>query len=149
MISWAIREANWREPQDQTRLKQVRQLVFIEEQQVPESMEWDEHDEHCRHFLALEEEQAIGCARLLPTGYIGRMAVLPQWRRQGVARALLHACESRALDEGIETIKLSAQVHAIPFYENAGYRIISDQYLDAGILHRDMIKTLRNAQHGR
>jgi predicted GNAT family N-acyltransferase len=149
MTSWIIREADWREPQDQARLKQVRRLVFIEEQQVPESMEWDEHDEDCLHFLALNEDQPIACARLLAKGHVGRMAVLPQWRRQGVARALLQACETRALESGIKTIQLSAQEHAIPFYEKAGYRIISDVYLDAGILHHDMIKPLQNAQHGR
>jgi predicted GNAT family N-acyltransferase len=149
MTSWIIREADWFDPRDQAALKGIRQQVFIEEQQVPESMEWDEHDEGCRHFLALQGEQAIACARLLSDGHIGRMAVLPQWRRQGVARALLQSCETRARESGIETIQLSAQVHAIPFYEKAGYRIISDAYLDAGILHRDMIKVLLNAQQGR
>jgi predicted GNAT family N-acyltransferase len=149
MTSWIIREAGWFDPRDQADLKLIRRQVFIEEQQVPESMEWDEYDKSCRHFLALQDEIAIGCARLLPNGYIGRMAVLPLWRRQGVARALLQACETRARESGIETIQLSAQVHAIPFYEKAGYRIISDAYLDAGILHRDMIKPLLNAQQGR
>lgn len=149
MSAWLIREADWLDAQDQAALKMIRRQVFIEEQGVPESLEWDEFDASSSHFLAQHAEEPIGCARLLPSGYVGRMAVLPDWRLRGVARALLQACETRAQNTGIEALRLSAQTHAIPFYEKAGYRIISAPYLDAGILHQDMIKPLRNEQHGR
>ena len=140
-----IRPASWNNPLDQKTLKEIRHEVFIEEQGVPESLEWDRFDAVSSHFLAYQQEQPIGCVRLLATGHIGRMAVLEKWRRQGVATALLEACENHARANDILETRLSAQTQAIPFYEKAGYRIISDPYLDAGILHQDMIKTLRDS----
>jgi predicted GNAT family N-acyltransferase len=145
MKPWVIREADWADPQDQKPLKMIRHEVFIEEQGVPESLEWDQLDADSQHFLAYQQEQPIGCVRLLPTGHIGRMAVLAPWRRKGVASALLEACEVRAMAKGFQETRLSAQTQAIAFYEKAGYRIISDSYLDAGIPHQDMIKILRNS----
>jgi len=145
MKPWVIREARWNNPEDQQTLKLIRHEVFIQEQGVPESMEWDQFDSVSSHFLACQQEQPIGCVRLLPTGHIGRMAVLEKWRRQGVATALLETCESHARGKNIPETRLSAQTQAIPFYEKAGYRIISDPYLDAGILHQDMIKILRDS----
>jgi predicted GNAT family N-acyltransferase len=108
-------------------------------------MEWDQFDSVSLHFLAWHEDEAIGCVRLLPTGHIGRMAVLRPWRRKGVASALLERCESSARARKLKEMRLSAQTQAIPFYEKAGYRITSEPYLDAGILHQDMNKSLRNS----
>ncbi len=137
-----ITEASWKDAQDQARLRLIRSEVFIREQQVPESMEWDEFDSVAIHYLAMEDEQAIGCVRLLPTGHVGRMAVLPQWRRKGIGSQLLDACEDRARQLQLDQIRLSAQVSAIPFYTAAGYALSSDTYMDAGIPHRDMYKVL-------
>lgn len=145
MKPWDVREAHWSDPQEQALLKAIRREVFIKEQGVPEPLEWDQFDTVSLHFLAWHEDEAIGCVRLLPTGHIGRMAVLRPWRRKGVASALLERCESSAYARRLEETRLSAQTQAIPFYEKAGYRIISESYLDAGILHQDMKKSLRNS----
>ena len=54
----------WSTHSDQ--LQAVRNTVFIQEQGVPQEVEWDGHDEGATHFLALNEAgQTIGCARLL------------------------------------------------------------------------------------
>ena len=59
------------------RLSELRERVFIDEQGVDRDIEWDGQDEQAEHFLALNEAGlAIGCARLLADGQIGRMAVL-------------------------------------------------------------------------
>ena len=57
-------------------LQAIRKEVFIVEQNVPQEEEWDGLDEDSTHFLAVTEAGLyIGCARLLPSGQIGRMAV--------------------------------------------------------------------------
>jgi hypothetical protein len=137
-----VSEARWADPLDQAQLRLIRSEVFICEQHVPESLEWDEFDSVAVHFLATKDGQAIGCVRLLPTGHVGRMAVLPQWRRKGIGRQLLDACEDRARQLQLDQIRLSAQVSAIPFYTAAGYALSSGTYMDAGIPHRDMYKDL-------
>lgn len=120
-------------------LKMVREEVFIKEQHVPVTLEWDGLDETAQHLLAVNDAgEAIGCARLIGDGSIGRMAVLKPWRGLGVGRALLTKAVSLYQQQGIEKITVSAQVHAIPFYEKAGFMVCSGTYLDADILHVDM-----------
>lgn len=106
---------------------------------MPEALEWDELDEAAMHMLALSAAGVpIGCGRLLPAGKIGRMAVLREWRGQGVGRTLLQALLEMACRQGLPAVSLSAQVQAIPFYQRVGFEAYGDSYLDAGIPHRDM-----------
>lgn len=123
-------------------LADIRRRVFIEEQSVPESLEWDGMDEGAVHVLALDATRAIGCARMLSGGRIGRMAVLPEWRCRGVGRAILETLIELSRKQGLAHVSLSAQTHAIPFYVKSGFKVCSDIYADAGIPHRDMVLTL-------
>lgn len=135
--NFVIKQVTWQT--HATHLKKVREEVFIQEQHVPVALEWDGMDETAQHFLALSDAgEAIGCARLTGDGSIGRMAVLKSWRGLGVGRALLAKAVYLYQQQGIEHITLSAQVHAIPFYEKFGFEGCSKPYLDAGILHIDM-----------
>lgn len=121
-------------------LSALREAVFIQEQQVPMALEWDGLDETAQHLLALNDVgEPIGCARLLGDGTIGRMAVLKPWRQQGVGMALLRQAIALYQQLGIHHITLSAQMHAIKFYEKAGFTVCSEPYLDAGIKHVDMV----------
>jgi predicted GNAT family N-acyltransferase len=137
--NYQIIECRWHS-EFQAKLKIVREQVFILEQSVPVALEWDEHDAAAIHLLALDNEgQALGCARiLLASGTIGRMAVMPAWRDHGLGRALLTKaiviCQAHALDK----ISLSAQCHALAFYQKAGFVECSKPYLDANIWHVDM-----------
>lgn len=84
-----IRFADWNNIADNKMLSDIRRRVFIEEQKAPVSLEWDEFDGSASHFLVLYKYEAIAAARLKPNGQIGRMAVLPNYRNQGVGSALL------------------------------------------------------------
>lgn len=122
-----------------TQLRLVREQVFILEQQVPVAMEWDGLDAAAQHLLALDvSEQAIGCARVLVDSSIGRMAVLQPWRGQGVGHALLNKAIELCQLQNTQAVTLSAQMHAISFYERSGFEVCSEPYLDANILHVDM-----------
>jgi predicted GNAT family N-acyltransferase len=117
----------------------LREQVFIEEQQVPIHLEWDNQDANAQHLLVLSNSgQPIACARLLKDGSIGRMAVLKEWRKLGLGAALLNKAVAIHRQQGIKIITLSAQVHAILFYEKAGFQVVSERYLEAGIWHVDM-----------
>ncbi len=125
------------------RLSHVRRAVFIDEQGVPEALEWDADDAGAVHLLAVDDQgEAIGCARLLPDGHIGRMAVLPPWRGRGVGRALLAAALDAAQARGHACVQLSAQTHAADFYVGAGFVRMGDEYEEAGIPHVVMEKRL-------
>lgn len=129
--------------QQREALSAVRRKVFIEEQQVPELLEWDDEDADAIHLLAFGlDGEVVGCARLLHDGHLGRMAVLPEWRGHGVGTALLEQALALFREQCFEQVVLSAQTHAIGFYERAGFRVCSEIYDDAGIPHRDMTLTL-------
>jgi predicted GNAT family N-acyltransferase len=134
MPDFSILMTDW--AHEQARLSQVRRAVFIDEQGVPEELEWDADDAGSLHFLVTDTAgQAIGCARLLPDGHIGRMAVLPPWRGRGVGQALLAAVIEAARARGHDTLRLSAQTHAAAFYARAGFVAVGDEYEEAGIPH--------------
>ncbi len=141
MTAFKITETDW--VHDAPRLASIRRTVFIDEQGVPEAMEWDEHDAASAHFLATADDGVpIGCARLLPDGHLGRMAVLSAWRGHGVGRGLLDAAVKAARMHGHTLLRLSAQTHAAGFYARAGFVVVGQEYEEAGIPHVAMQKDL-------
>jgi len=124
-------------------LKEIRSKVFIEEQSIPEQEEWDEYDPECRHVLAMDmEEQAIGTGRLTREGKIGRMAVLSRFRNQSVGRKILEELVSIAEKEQLLEVFLHAQIQAVMFYEKNGFHVEGEEFLEAGIPHLIMVKSL-------
>ncbi|MFK5913194.1 MAG: GNAT family N-acetyltransferase [Woeseiaceae bacterium] len=119
-------------------IRDIRQTVFIEEQHVPEELEWDELDLVSTHVLAFLDDIAVATARLLENGHIGRMAVLKAYRNRNIGKKMLNFMLTLAQARGLKHIEVSAQEHAIGFYEKQGFTIISDSYLDANIPHYDM-----------
>jgi len=139
---YAIRLTDWQ--RDHAALARVRRMVFIDEQRVPENLEWDESDPACVHALAESADGApIGCGRLLPDGHIGRMAVLASWRGRGVGDALLTRLVGVAREHGHARVILNAQVQAMPFYARHGFAAEGSPFDEAGIAHQVMTRSLR------
>lgn len=137
---FTVRAASWHE--DLQELQAVRRAVFIDEQDVPEALEWDGDDAVSLHALAQDAQgRAIGTGRLLPDGHIGRMAVVRDWRSRGVGRAILGLLVACGRKRGDKVLHLNAQIHALGFYERQGFVAHGGEFMDAGIPHRQM--TLR------
>jgi predicted GNAT family N-acyltransferase len=138
LSDFSVLTVGWQERESE--LRKIRHQVFIVEQNVPPELEWDGLDEDAIHLLALNlaGNKTIGSARLLAGGKLGRMAVLEGWRGKGAGKALLQAAIAFCRQHGWPNISLSAQSHAIGFYQQAGFVVCSEEYLDAGIAHRDM-----------
>ena len=136
-----MRLADW--ASDERSLRDIRQRVFMVEQGVSADLEWDGIDQDCRHALAQDgERRPIGCARLLPDGHIGRVAVLAEWRGRGVGDALLERMIALARELGHVRVLLNAQTHALAFYARHGFVAFGPEYDDAGIPHRAMERSL-------
>lgn len=133
-----VRIADWQ--QDNADLRRIREAVFISEQSVPPELEWDADDAEAVHFLALDSGYPIGTARLLNDGHIGRVSVLRDWRGMNVGAALMKAVIEEAERRGLLEQRLTAQVHATAFYERLGFETISDEFLEAGLPHVDMLR---------
>jgi predicted GNAT family N-acyltransferase len=113
--------------------------VFIREQGVPAELEWDGLDESCRHALALSHQgDAIGCGRMLANGHIGRIAVLPQWRKKKVGTAIMEALLEYARAHDYKQVDVDAQTHAVPFYHSFEFVEQGKAFMDAGLPHIKM-----------
>lgn len=151
---YSIIEARWSECQQVASV--IRRTVFIIEQSVPESEEWDGLDECASHFIVYQRSinEAVACARLIMpspiattpcpiTAKITRMAVLPAHRRQGIGRSLLQELVRKSRERGYAAVVLDAQIQAQNFYSKEGFRAVDGKpFMDAGIEHLKMIKEL-------
>lgn len=126
-------------------LRTLREKVFIQEQHVPAELEWDGLDTSCHHALALSANgDAIGCGRITPDGHIGRVAVLPEWRRKRIGTAILEMLVDYARSQNYTRVELNAQVQAIELYKKFGFEAKGKVFMDANIPHRKMTLQLKS-----
>ncbi|MBT2684623.1 GNAT family N-acetyltransferase [Bacillus sp. ISL-37] len=125
---------------------EVRKSVFIHEQNVPEEEEIDQFESESVHFVLYDDNRkAAGAGRfrvLDGIGKVERICVLKENRKTGAGVAIMNEIEDYAKSQGISTLKLNAQTHAIPFYSKLGYETVSEEFLDAGIPHKTMKKSI-------
>lgn len=121
----------------------VRTEVFVVEQGVPAEIERDALDAVCRHAIARDAGgRVVATGRLLPDGHIGRMAVRRAARGAGVGGAVLQALIAEAARRGLREVALAAQTHALDFYLRHGFEAVGEVFMEAGIPHRAMRRTL-------
>jgi predicted GNAT family N-acyltransferase len=138
---YTLEPTDWRTHHEE--LYQIRRIVFVEEQSVPEELEQDEHDEACWHVLARDADgHPIGTGRLLGDGHIGRIAVLKPWRGRGLGNAIMVKLIAMAKERGFAEVMLNAQVYALDFYRSLGFKAEGEAFMEAGIPHRAMRLTL-------
>ncbi|MYS88108.1 MULTISPECIES: GNAT family N-acetyltransferase [Streptomyces] len=143
-------------PADREACFAVRKEVFVGEQGVPEDIEYDAYDSGAVHVLAVRGDGVpLGTGRLLlgeaavaqtgadaSVGSLGRLAVAAHARGLGVGVALVRAIEDAARARGLAAVDLHAQTHALGFYERLGYEAYGPEYLEAGIPHQGMRRSL-------
>ncbi len=119
----------------------IRQKVFVEEQNVSRDEEYDTHEDESMHYMLLVEKQPAGTARWRFTNEgikLERFAVLPAYRGKGIGTVLLNkVLEDVKLHD--KKIYLNAQVKAMNFYKRAGFYAVGDIFYEANIPHYKMI----------
>jgi predicted GNAT family N-acyltransferase len=129
-----LRPARW--PEDRAALESVRRQVFVEEQGVPESEEWDAEDARSWHVLAVAgNREPVGTGRLEAGGKIGRVAVLKAWRGTGIGGEIMRRLVNQATVLGFESVYLHAQTAAGGFYRRLGFRAEGPIFDEVGIPH--------------
>lgn len=132
-------------PEEIAAAYRVRKAVFVEEQHVPIEIEIDEYEDDSIHFICLNDTTPIGASRLRlldSLGKLERICVLKEYRGQSIGKQIIKEMEKEIIKHGINTAKLNAQTHAISFYESLGYEVVTGEFMDAGIPHVTMVKTL-------
>lgn len=132
-----VHAASWQG--DREAIERIRRAVFIEEQGIPEADEWDDTDPVSLHVLAgATKRDAVGTGRLEPTGKIGRVAVLPQYRGKKVGSRIVGHLVNQATELGLTQVYLHAQTSAVGFYERLGFQVVGPEFDEVGIPHRRM-----------
>ena len=140
--NYTIRLLPWSEAQLSARA--VRDSVFIQEQGIPEAMEWDAWDAVSVHAVAVSfSGLPIATGRILPADEkgairLGRMAVEKHWRRSGVGSAVLRALLAEARMPLVREIVLHAQIAVTGLYRKHGFKDCGGIFLEAGIPHVEM-----------
>jgi ElaA protein len=122
----------------------LREAIFVVEQTCL-YQELDGLDKIAQHLLVLQGDTTVACLRILPPGElearvrIGRVAVLPGWRKRGIARAMVKMAVDRACREFPSNgVFLDAQTYLQGFYESLGFRTCGNEFLEDGIPHIPM-----------
>lgn len=113
----------------------IRKEVFVKEQKVDESLEFD-HEEESTHFLCFIDGEAVGTARWRDSGKgikLERFAVKKDFRNRGVGGALVEAVLEDIPHN--KRVYLHSQSAAVPFYSRYGFKIIGPEFHEAGIAH--------------
>ena len=129
-----VQLGSWAEWGDAARA--VRAAVFIREQGIPAELEWDDDDAICRHAVVFNRlGMPVACARLLPDGHIGRVAVVQAMRGSQAGRLVMQSLMLEARTAGHSHAEISAQLAVLGFYRRLGFSSVGEPYVEAGIAH--------------
>lgn len=119
----------------------IRREVFILEQNVPISEEYDEYEVNSRHFLAFLNDVPSGTARMrsTPKGIkLERFSVLGEYRGKKIGTELVKNLLTKCKNEIDSQVYLYAQIAAQKFYERLGFEARGEIFLNADIKHIEM-----------
>jgi predicted GNAT family N-acyltransferase len=127
---------------------QVRYLVFVEEQSVPYELEQDEFDVLATHALVTDQNKPVATGRAYideqepEIARLGRVAVLPEYRRQGIGRNVMNKLLEQIRIWSCKQVKIHAQLQVEKMYEKLGFKRCGSEFEEAGIMHVEMMLKL-------
>lgn len=98
------------------------------------------------HLIACAAGRVLGCVLFHPEnsrgGRLFQMAVAPEQQGRGMGRALVKALEAELSRRGVEEVRLHARAPVVPFYERLGYAVYGAPFLEVGVEHVHMRRSL-------
>lgn len=141
MNSLQILTCNYQEKT--TEIVNVRKRVFQDEQGISASLEFDGFDASAVHLLAYSNDLAVGTARIRETeqntAKLERLAVLPEYRQQGIGTQLMKVAIATVIQQNKSRVIVHAQAYIAPLYRQLGFKAIGNLFTEAGIPHVKMI----------
>ncbi|WP_227396460.1 GNAT family N-acetyltransferase [Jeotgalibacillus aurantiacus] len=148
-MNWELKRFDELNTRELYNILQARNAIFVVEQECAYH-EIDGHDPDCWHLSLKIDGELAAYSRLLERGVkydiasIGRIIVPEKFRGNGLARLLVQRSIDIMVNDWKEKeIKLQAQTYLRDFYESFGFEATSEEYLDDGIPHVDMVMTIK------
>ena len=125
----------------------IRFEIYCDEQNYPRDKEQDEHDfTDGLHLAVYDEGKLVGCGRIVKVSdtlwKAGRIAVIKSERGKHIGEKIVNELVDKIHELGGEEIYISAQTHAVGFYEKLGFVPYGIEYFDENIPHVDMKKSI-------
>ena len=119
----------------------IRRQVFVEEQNMFDGDDRDEHDEIAIHYAALQGDEIIGTVRIFRDSagvwWGGRLAVLKRCRGRA-GRMLIRACVERVRSEGGAHFRAFVQQDNVAFFKTLDWRAIGEPVMIGNRPHQVM-----------
>ena len=123
----------------------VRYEVFVCDQKITCENDFDYKDKECYHLIVSYKDKVVGYSRILQRGLsyeepsIGRVLVLKEYRKNKIGQLMMEKAVDFIVNELKENeIKISAQLYVKNLYENVGFKVVSEPYIEAEIQHIKM-----------
>jgi len=116
---------------------QIRQEVFVVEQNVDPELEYDEFEDISQHYLVFENDTPVATARWRKTEKgikLERFSLLKKYRNKGIGTILLKKVMQDILPLK-KNIYLHSQVSAVNLYMREGFKVSDEKFMEAGIEH--------------
>ena len=132
----------------------VRHTIFVEEQQLFDRSDVDEHDAHAIPLIALTETgEVVGAVRVYPDEadatlwYGGRLAVLKTYRQHAgsIGANLCRLAEATVIEQGCQRFLAYIQLPNVRFFERLGWHKVGEPLLYCGVLHQLVAASLAKA----
>lgn len=145
-IEWRIKQFNSLSLQELYDIMNLRQEVFIVEQNAP-YIDADYKDQKAWHVMAYSNDKLVAYARIIEAGIsydepsIGRVVNSPLFRKTGLGRLLMDK-SIEVMEQKYQTSKcrISAQTYLVTFYSTYGFKVCSEEYLEDGLPHYQMVR---------
>ncbi|AIF98801.1 MAG TPA: N-acetyltransferase [Alteromonas australica] len=136
-MSFTIENVDWE--RNQSRLKALREHVFVLEWQLSPDSEFDERDKNAFHVLVVAENNTpIATGRLTQCGEIGRIAVKRNHRHLSVYRALFAALIDIAKKQRLATLRVNLSLDSVSYHSQLGFKPDGKVFMDGGIPRQRM-----------
>jgi predicted GNAT family N-acyltransferase len=137
-MSYSVSRVNWKlaEPL----LKDVRERVFICERRIPKKIEFDRKDRTAYHMLICDDisQEPIATGRILPSGEIGRIAVLMEHRKQQIDKIIIAGLIRIAKDISLEEVFIHSPLEAVDYFRKNNFYTVGSVFMEAGIPRQRM-----------
>ena len=124
---------------------EVRKCVFVDEQKIPMEIELDQFEDSAKHVIGYYEGKPVAAGRMRIVDNIAkleRICVIKSYRKYGMGRLIIEKLEKLAKGDDMNQAKLHSQIQAVKFYEELGYKKVSDVFMEDNIPHVIMMKSL-------
>ena len=103
----------------------LRREVFVQEQNIPEDLEFTGDDGEYNHLVIYENGVALATGRMSQVQdfkvHMGRICVRKDRRGERLGDFAVKIMKEKAFQDGALEAELDAQEHAVGFYEKLGF----------------------------